>query len=177
MKKTLLAVLLGAAAFSAYAGVDVNVNVGIPGVVVGGPVVTVGDPNFYGSIDVGPAPPPPGMFTPAPGVVFGVGVTPMYLHVPIGHSHDWRRYCGVYNACGRPVYFVNDNWYRNSYAPRYRIDHYERHDDHHDQGRHEGWHDQGRHDEHRDQDRHEDWHDQGRHDEHHDEHRERDHRD
>jgi len=161
MKKTLLAVLLGAAAFSAYAGVNVNVNVGVPAVVVGAPVVAIGDPNFYGSIDVGGAPPPPGMFTPAPGVVFGVGVAPIYLHVPIGHARDWRRYCGTYNACGRPVYFVNDNWYRNTYAPRYRNEHMVRHDDHRDQGRHEERHD----------DRHDDHHDQGRHDEHHDDHR------
>jgi hypothetical protein len=152
MKKTLLAVLLGAAAFSTYAGVNVDINVGVPAVVVGAPVVAVGvgDPNFYGAIDIGTAPPPPGMFTPAPGVVFGVGVAPMYLHVPVGHAHDWRRYCGIYNACGRPVYFVNDNWYRNTYAPRYRTEHPVRYDEHRDQGRHDDHHDQGRHDDHHD---------------------------
>jgi len=150
MKKSLLAVLLAAAAFSSHAGVSVNVNVGIPVVAAGVPVVTAGDPNFYGSIDVGAAMPPPGMFTPAPGVVFGVGVAPMYLHIQSGQERDWRRYCGAYNACGRPVYFVSDNWYRNTYAPRYRNAHEARHDEHHDQGRHDDHHDQGRHEEHRD---------------------------
>ena len=162
MKNSLLAIALAAAAVSAYAGVNVNVNLGLPTVVVGAPVVAVGEPNFYGSIDVGMAPPPPGMYTPAPGVTFAVGVTPLYLHVPVGHMHDWRRHCGYYNACGRPVYFVNDNWYRNTYAPRYRNEHAMHQEEHHE------------HDDHRDHhdDRHDDHHG---HDEHHDDHH--DHRD
>ena len=57
--------------------------------------------------------------------VEGVGVAraPLYLRVPPGHARDWRRYCGRYDACGAPVYFVQDTWYRNVYAPRYRADH------------------------------------------------------
>ena len=28
-----------------------------------------------------------------------------------------------YNACGRPVYFVDDGWYNTVYVPRYRKQH------------------------------------------------------
>jgi len=48
------------------------------------------------------------------------------LRVPPGHQKNWKRYCGRYEACGRPVYFVRDDWYNNVYAPQYR----ERHRDH-----------------------------------------------
>lgn len=40
---------------------------------------------------------------------------PIYLYVPPQHQHDWRRYCGRYNACGQPVYFVQDQWVRERY--------------------------------------------------------------
>jgi len=53
---------------------------------------------------------------PVPGVVY----EPLYLRVPPGHAKSWKRYCGRYDACGRPVYFVQDNWYRNQYIPAYR---------------------------------------------------------
>jgi hypothetical protein len=33
---------------------------------------------------------------------------------------NWRKHCGAYNACGQRVYFVRDDWYNNTYAPRYR---------------------------------------------------------
>jgi len=32
---------------------------------------------------------------------------------------DWRHHCMEYNACGHRVYFVQNNWYSNVYAPRY----------------------------------------------------------
>lgn len=116
MKRILFAALLGAAAFSATAA-----NVGVS--------VNIGDPNFYGSIDIGNYPPPQLLY-PRPVIIQGggVAVAPLYLHVPIAHSRNWRRYCGMYNACGRPVYFVNDNWYRQVYAPRYRNEHGRGHD-------------------------------------------------
>ena len=25
----------------------------------------------------------------------------------------WRKHCARYDACGRPVYFVQEDWYRN----------------------------------------------------------------
>ncbi|MCK9194895.1 MAG: hypothetical protein M0P19_13590, partial [Nevskia sp.] len=66
---------------------------------------------------------------------------PLYLRVPPGHQKNWKRYCGRYEACGRPVYFVRDDWYNNVYAPQYR----ERHRDHDDHGHDD--HDRG-HDDH-----------------------------
>jgi hypothetical protein len=145
MKKILMAALLGATAFSAGAA-----NVGVS--------VNVGDPNFYGSIDIGNYPPPQ-LINPNPIIIqpaVGIEVAPLYLHVPLAHTRNWRRYCGIYNACGRPVYFVHDNWYRQVYAPRYRNEHEMRHDDrrdheHRDGGemRHEDHGDRGDH-EHRD---------------------------
>jgi len=45
---------------------------------------------------------------------------PVYIRAPRDHYRNWGRYCGRYNACSRPVYFVRDEWYSNVYAPRYR---------------------------------------------------------
>jgi hypothetical protein len=53
-------------------------------------------------------------------VPVGVVRQPIYLHVPPGHAKNWRKHCGKYNACGQPVYFVQENWYNNVYVPRYR---------------------------------------------------------
>ena len=49
-----------------------------------------------------------------------VYVEPVYLRVPPGHEKHWSKHCAEYNACGRPVYFVRDDWYNNQYVPRYR---------------------------------------------------------
>ena len=49
-----------------------------------------------------------------------VSAAPIYLHVPPGHEKHWSKHCARYNACGRPVYFVRDDWYNNEYVPRYR---------------------------------------------------------
>jgi uncharacterized protein YcfJ len=85
--------------------------------------VSVGQPGFYGRIDIGGLPPPrlvysqPIVVTPAPR---GVVVEPLYLRVPPGHAKHWRKHCMQYDACGRPVYFVTDRWYNDVYVPRYR---------------------------------------------------------
>jgi hypothetical protein len=142
MKKILLAALIGACAFSANAA-----NVGVS--------VNIGDPNFYGAIDIGNYPPPQ-LVNPAPviiqpGVTVGVAVAPLYLHVPAAHYGNWRRYCGMYNACGRPVYFVHDNWYRQVYAPRYIHEHPMHQEVRHEEIRHEEIkHAEERHEEHHD---------------------------
>lgn len=86
--------------------------------------VTFAQPGFYGTIDIGGMPPPqvvnvqPVIVRPVEGVV-----EPIYMHVPPGHAKHWSRYCGRYNACGRPVYFVRDDWYRDEYVPHYRDRH------------------------------------------------------
>jgi hypothetical protein len=52
--------------------------------------------------------------------VHAVPVQPVYLHVPPGHAKDWAKHCSKYNACARPVYFVKDDWYNNTYVPYYQ---------------------------------------------------------
>jgi hypothetical protein len=87
--------------------------------------VTVGQPGFYGRIDIGNMAPPPVLY-PQPVIIqrpARVIAEPLYLRVPPGHAKDWAKHCGKYNACGRNVYFVRDDWYTNEYAPRYRDEH------------------------------------------------------
>lgn len=85
--------------------------------------VSIGQPGFYGRIDIGSFPQPalvypqPVVIAPAP---YALVQQPIYLHVPPGHAKDWRKHCGRYNACGQRVYFVQDNWYQNVYVPGYR---------------------------------------------------------
>lgn len=104
--------------------------------------IRVGEPGFYGQIDIGGLPAPQLVYPQAVVVQPAVAVLPpLYLRVPPGHIKHWERYCGRYGACGRQVYFVRDEWYKQVYAPHYR-------EYHHDNGRHEGWHGE-----------HRDWHD------------------
>ena len=85
--------------------------------------VQVGQPGFYGRIDIGSFPPPVLVY-PEPLIVQPVPVAvapqPVYLHVPPGHAKNWRKHCRKYNACGQPVYFVQEDWYQNVYVPHYR---------------------------------------------------------
>jgi hypothetical protein len=116
MRGSLLALLLVAASAPAW-GADVGVS------------ISVGEPGFYGRLDIGGFPPPaviypqPVIIAPVPA---GVVYEPLYLHVPPDYAAHWRHHCGHYNACGRPVYFVQDRWYNDVYVPRY----HERHGDH-----------------------------------------------
>ena len=81
--------------------------------------VTVGQPGYYGRIDIGNFPQPqliyaqPVVIEP---VIVGMQPQPLYLYVPPGHAKNWRKHCAKYNACGQPVYFVSDNWYNNVYV-------------------------------------------------------------
>lgn len=111
--RSLQAGLLAAAAF--VTGPALAANVGVS--------VSIGQPGFFGRIDIGGAPRPelvyaqPVIYQPAPVAVVR---QPIYLRVPPGHEKNWGRYCGQYAACGQPVYFVKDSWYRDVYAPHYR---------------------------------------------------------
>lgn len=86
--------------------------------------VSVGQPGFYGRIDIGDYPyPQPLLIYPRPMIIYRPAVVehePIYLRVPPGHAKRWRYYCGRYQACDRPVYFVQDRWYNDVYAPQYR---------------------------------------------------------
>lgn len=131
MKRLLLAATLVAASAPAFAG-DVAVS------------ISVGEPGFYGQIDIGNVPAPRVVYA-RPVVVEQVpeyrDAEPIYLHVPPGHEKHWRKHCREYNACGRPVYFVRDDWYNSEYVPRYRHGDHDRDGDRgHDRGRHEGKH-------------------------------------
>jgi uncharacterized protein YcfJ len=94
--------------------------------------VSVGQPGFYGRIDIGDMPPPsliyaqPIEVAPAP---VGVAPAPVYLRVPPGHAKHWGKHCREYDACDRPVYFVQDRWYEDVYVPRYREHGYRGHGD------------------------------------------------
>ena len=91
---------------------------------VGGSI-TVGQPGFYGHIEIGDFPRPP-LIYPKPMIIrppSGGVRPPIYMHVPPGHAKNWRKHCKKYSACGQPVYFVQDSWYNNEYVPRYKEKH------------------------------------------------------
>jgi len=116
--------------------------------------VNIAQPGFYGRINIGQVPQPVVIY-PQPVIIDQRGPMvrePIYLRVPPGHERHWDKHCRRYNACGQPVYFVQDRWYRDVYAPRYRGEpdrRYEergpRHDGRHD---HRGPWDERRHDDH-----------------------------
>lgn len=85
--------------------------------------VSVGQPGFYGRIDIGNFPQPE-LIYPQPVVIASphaaIVERPVYLHVPPGHEKKWRKHCHKYNACGRPVYFVRDRWYNDVYVPHHQ---------------------------------------------------------
>lgn len=107
-------VLISATATASAADVGVSVNIGQPG--------------FYGRLDIGDFPQPRVVYNTPVIIQRQVEVyDPIYLRVPPGHSKNWKNYCGRYQACGRPVYFVQDSWYQNEYAPAYRERHSKKH--------------------------------------------------
>jgi len=85
--------------------------------------VSIGQPGFYGRIDIGNVPRPELVY-PEPIVIQPVPrgrvIQPLYLRVPPGHQKHWAKHCREYNACGQPVYFVKENWYNNVYVPHYK---------------------------------------------------------
>jgi hypothetical protein len=87
--------------------------------------VSVGiyQPGVYGRIDIGSYPRPavvygqPIIIAPQPVVV---RPQPVYLYVPPGHQKNWAKHCGRYDACGQPVYFVQESWVRERYEQQHR---------------------------------------------------------
>ena len=95
------------AATASWSAVDVGVG------------VTIREPGVYGRIEIGTAAPPPviyrqSMIIQQPTVV--VTQPPMYLYVPPGHAKKWRKHCHQYDACGRQVYFVKEEWVQAEYS-------------------------------------------------------------
>jgi hypothetical protein len=101
--KKIVALALAAALTPAFASTDVGISIGIA------------QPGVYGRIDIG-SQPPPRVIYPQPVIYVpqrvAVVQAPIYLYAPPGHQKHWGKHCGRYNACGRPVYFVQENWVR-----------------------------------------------------------------
>jgi len=89
--------------------------------------ISIGQPGFYGQLDIGDFPPPRLIYR-QPMIIERERMDrpPIYLRAPPGHIKHWRDHCREYNACGERVYFVQDDWYNREYVPRY-------------QRRHENW--------------------------------------
>jgi len=123
MKRLLFAATLAVAAFPALAA-DVGVS------------ISIGEPGFYGQIDIGGYPPPQVIYR-EPRVIQRVAMMrpPIYLNVPPGHAKNWRKHCREYDACGERVYFVQNSWYDREYVPHYQKQHRDRHDDRRDNHR------------------------------------------
>jgi hypothetical protein len=105
MKKLLVLALALGAIGAATAQPNVSVSIGI------------NQPGVYGQINIG-TPPPVALVAPQPVVVAPafVATPPAYLYVPVAEQRNWRRYCRKYEACGRPVYFVREDWVRERYS-------------------------------------------------------------
>jgi hypothetical protein len=114
MKRLLLPLLFAGTAVTSALAAEVGVS------------ITAGQPGFYGRIDINSFPPPRLIYA-QPVVIEQVRAvepaSPIYLHVPPGHAKNWRKHCQKYDACGRPVYFVQDDWYNNVYVPQYNAQH------------------------------------------------------
>ena len=120
MKRFLFASVVAAASIATPAfAADVGVS------------ISIGQPGFYGRIDIGDYYPPPRVIYRQPRVVERVPMDrpPIYLRVPPGHAKHWRKNCHKYNACGERVYFVQDSWYIREYVPRYQEQHRNRRSD------------------------------------------------
>ncbi len=125
MKRVLISVVLAAATISTSV---LAAGVGVP--------VSIGQPGFYGQIDIDSFPQPQVIYR-QPRIIERVILEerpPIYMRVPPGHSKNWRKHCHKYNACGERVFFVRDSWYQQEYVPRYREQHHDRRDKDGDSG-------------------------------------------
>ena len=119
MKKILAFALVAGISGAALAQTSVSIGINQPGV--------------YGRINIGNVP-PPALILPQPVIIQRPAVvyerSPIYLYVPPAHQQNWHQYCGRYNACGQPVYFVRDEWVRERYEHEHPG---------WNNGRHRGW--------------------------------------
>jgi hypothetical protein len=130
MKRLMIAAVVVAATLSTPAlAADVGVS------------VSIGQPGFYGRLDIGGYPQPQVIYGQPRVIQRGYeSREPIYMRVPPGHAKNWRKHCRKYNACNERVYFVQDNWYNHEYAPRYQEQHRNQRDDRRDErgGDHRG---------------------------------------
>lgn len=84
--------------------------------------IGISQPGVYGRIDIGSAP-PPHVVSPQPIVIVPSPIAmhrqPIYLYLAPGHQRHWAKYCARYQACGQPVYFVQEEWVREHTAPQW----------------------------------------------------------
>lgn len=120
----------------------------------------IGQPGFYGQINLGNNYPSPQVIYPQPVLVREARgnvlelQSPVYLHVPSHHSGNWHQHCHRYQACNLSVYFVRENWYNDVYAPHYNnysnrrgnVNYQDRHyDDHYEERRYDSHRDRDGH--------------------------------
>jgi hypothetical protein len=152
-KRTLAPILAATFCAAGMAGTAHAADVGV--------AIQFSAPGSYGRVDIGQYPQPQ-LIAPAPVIIerpaYGPPPEPVYLWVPPEHRAHWDRYCREYHACGHPVYFVHDDWYRRTVvAHPVRREEIRREEGRHDEVRH----DEGRHEE-RDHPRREEDRDRGR---------------
>ncbi len=83
--------------------------------------INIGQPNFYGRLDTNGYPRPRVIYRHPKSIQrVPINQPPVYMRVPPNHAKNWSKHCSKYNACGDRVLFVQDNWYRRDYAPRYQ---------------------------------------------------------
>lgn len=110
MKTLALLTLAVAAVLPVQAATNIGISIGINA------------PGQYGRIDIDNYPhaavryPQPIVYAPSP---IAVHQRPIYLYVPAAHQTNWGRHCGVYRACGQPVFFVQEAWVRDEYRREY----------------------------------------------------------
>lgn len=128
MKVILLVALVAAAGTASTFADDVGVS------------LSIGQPGFYGRIDIGDFPRPRVIYGEPRMIERGYDDRPpIYMRVPPGHAKHWDQHCREYHACGERVYFVQDDWYNHEYVPRYQ----ERHGNPHENYRNEQHRDEG----------------------------------
>jgi len=121
MKRFLIAAALAFATASTITTPAFATDVGVS--------LSIGEPGFYGRLDIGDYPPPQVIYR-HPIAIERVPMErePIYLRVPPGHARKWSKHCREYNACGERVFFVQDKWYNREYVPRYQEQHRDRRD-------------------------------------------------
>jgi len=100
------------------------------------------EPGVYGRVDIGQYPQPQVILS-TPLIVERAPPDipppePVYLYVPPDHREHWREHCREYHACGRPVYFVDHDWYQRTVVARDHERHHDRGRSDEDHGRHRG---------------------------------------
>ncbi len=114
MKKLLIGLGLAVATLAASAQVTVRLN---------GEVA----PGVYGRVTIGDD--RPRLVYTQPQVIVRDRTyveEPVYLYVPQQHQRRWSRYCHRYDACNRPVYFVQERWVKERWESRQERRHMER---------------------------------------------------